>query len=170
MKEEKKWVAKFGLSIGEESTCNCGCLYVVLQKPARSCAVVAAWQCVGPFPASRSMLQWLHYASTAGAGQSGRSMFPSPFFPSPTPLLRQPEHSTQRSHRLSEVQCVQLEASRCLSHLPARLSITRQRSRARQTHKALLKCSNCIYEAVLIYLTDCMMGLRDMVMMSKACE
>lgn len=100
----------------------------------------------------------------------GEVCVPLPTLPLPTPLLRQPEHSTQRSHRLSEVQCVQLEASRCLSHLPARLSITRQHSRARQTHKALLKCSNCIYEAVLIYLTDCMMGLCDMVMMSKACE
>ncbi|KAL3231901.1 hypothetical protein MRX96_023167 [Rhipicephalus microplus] len=45
------------------------------------------------------------------------------------------------------------------SHLPACLSILRQRSRTRQTHKALLKCANRIYEAVLIYLTDCMMGL-----------
>lgn len=82
----------------------------------------------------------------------------------PFPLLRQPEHSTQRSPRLLEAQCVQLGLPLPISSL----SVIQRHSKARQ-YTRLLKCSNCIYVAVLIYLMDCM-GLCDKVMMSKACE
>lgn len=99
--------------------CTCNRCHLSCQKPTRSHVTVAS----ALFRTLLSMSQWLQHVSTARAGQSGRPVFSpysSPPPPTPTfcyPLL--PEHSTQRSHRLPEVQCVCSQrppiSSACLS-------------------------------------------------------